>query len=547
MGSDGSGVTPTGFSAILRSYFFAFFLRCYQELHGGELPLINWHLELMAERLVAVRDGKTKRLIINIPPRYGKSLVVSVAFVAWCLGHNPAMRFICVSYAQDLSEKHHQDVITIMRSDFFRAAFPGAALKKVTAHELTTIGGGGRLATSIGGSITGFGADVLIVDDPVKPDEAMSDVRRQTANDWLPQTGITRLNDKKNGKIIVVMQRLHEDDFTGSLLQQGGWDLLRLRAIAEEEETYTIHLPNGGVRTVRRAIGEPLHPEREAIPELQATEKSMGSFGCSGQYQQSPMPRDGGLVKTVWIKSFDLNTPPQFDRVIQSIDSASKATEFADHSVCLTFGIVGDFFYLLHAYREKVGFPELRRQMMALRQRFQPDAVIVEDKASGIQLIQELREENFPVIAFKPEGDKVMRLVGHSAHIEGGGLFVPEDAPWRDAFIHELAVFPRGRYDDQVDALSQAMTWHRRRFPGWGILEHYRREAAAQIREDELYWVRPTHAVNATHVITISGRTIGVHEDAVQVTGEELPGMLASGYERVPRDFSSQSNSIGAA
>jgi hypothetical protein len=209
------------YQMFLRSDLVAFVERAFYELYPETTYLHNWHIESIAEALEECRIGKVTRLIINVPPRSLKSHMASVSFVAWLLGHNPAAQIICASYAQDLADKLAGDCRSLMLAGWYQALFPGTRLatRRSAVHDFVTTQKGVRLATSVGGVLTGRGADFIIIDDPLKPDEALSEVQRKSVNDWYDHTLISRLNDKRTGCVILIMQRLHEDDLVGHVLQ----------------------------------------------------------------------------------------------------------------------------------------------------------------------------------------------------------------------------------------------------------------------------------------------------------------------------------------
>ena len=214
-------LTRAEYEVLLRRDFTWFAARCFEELNPQTNLAMNWHLEIIAAKLVEVRRGKIRRLIINLPPRHLKSLMASVAFPAWCLGHDPSAQILCVSYAQDLADKLARDCRSIMMSPWYRRIFRTClAPHRQAVEEFITARQGYRLATSTGGMLTGRGADIILIDDPLKPDEALSDAQRKTANDWFSHTLYSRLNDKRSGAIVIIMQRLHEDDLVGHVLAQ---------------------------------------------------------------------------------------------------------------------------------------------------------------------------------------------------------------------------------------------------------------------------------------------------------------------------------------
>jgi len=247
------------YHAVLRRDLYAFIQRCFYELHPNAEFMPNWHIEVVASGLEACRRGDITRLSINQPPRSLKSHCVSVAFVAFLLGHEPSAQIICASYGQVLANKHALDCRTIMARKWYQALFPHTRLssERQAVQEFVTTQQGFRLATSVGGVLTGRGADFLIIDDPLKPDEALSDTGRKAVNDWFDHTLYSRLNDKRTGRIILIMQRLHEDDLVGHVLGMEPWKVIRFPTIAEEDESYVIQTPYSIQRFERRA-GEAL-------------------------------------------------------------------------------------------------------------------------------------------------------------------------------------------------------------------------------------------------------------------------------------------------
>jgi predicted phage terminase large subunit-like protein len=449
------------YSALLRQDSYAFIERAFHQLHPKGEFVHNWHLEMIASELDACRCGKTRRLIINLPPRSLKSIASSVAFPAYWLGHDPSARIICASYGQDLADKHSRDGRAVMASDWYQGVFATRlSPAKASLGEFTTTRHGFRMATSVEGVLTGRGADVLILDDVLKPDQAFSDAERKKVNEWYSHTLYSRLDNKQTGVIIIVQQRLHEDDLVGHVLEQEDWKLIRFPAIAEEEEVHLIQSPYGERRVIRRA-GEALHPSREPLSVLEHLRRTLGEYNFAGQYQQRPMPLGGGIVKREWIKTYAADDLPEtFDQIVQSWDTANKANELANYSVCTTWGRKSKRLYLLNVYRKQLDFPSLVRAAIALQQQFNPAVILIEDAASGVQLGQQLRDHGFmSVKAVKPEGDKVMRMHAQSTVIENGFVHVPEKAHWLDAYLHELTTFPASKHSDQVDSTSQALAW----------------------------------------------------------------------------------------
>jgi predicted phage terminase large subunit-like protein len=492
-------LSPDEYQTILRSDLGYFAERCFSEINPQTEFLANWHIEVIAAKLAAVRQGKIRRLIINLPPRHLKSLMASVAFPAWCLGHDPSAQILCVSYAQDLADKLARDCRSVMTSPWYRRIFPTRlAPHRQAVQEFVTTRQGYRLATSTGGVLTGRGADYILIDDPLKPDEALSDAQRKTANDWFSHTLYSRLNDKRCGAIVIIMQRLHEDDLVGHVLAQEPWEVVCFPAIAETDEVHRIETI-WGPRCFRRGQGEALHCEREPLDTLDRIRRTIGEYNFAGQYQQSPAPLGGGLVKVEWFKRYRDNERPEcFDRIVQSWDTANKATELSDFSVCTTWGVKGKNLFLLSVFRRRLEYPALKRAVRDQQSLFDANVVLIEDKASGTQLIQELIADGcHGVTRYQPDCEKIMRLHAQTAMIENGFVHIPESASWLAEYLQEISVFPKGKHDDQVDSTAQFLDWFKKPFPYQGLFEYYRQEAAKLEAQRRPHPVQPTWAIGS--------------------------------------------------
>jgi predicted phage terminase large subunit-like protein len=456
---------------LMRKDFGAFLRKAFPAIRGGEPLLWNWHLDAIAYELDRIERGENQRLLVTLPPRNLKSIAISVAWVAWMLGRDPRRNFVCISYSNDLSGKPARDCLAIMQSVWYRELFPRTIIspKRSASGDFETTRGGGRLSTSITGTLTGRGGDILIIDDPIKPEDVYSDTAREAVNNWFRSTLTSRLNDKASGAIITVMQRLHEHDLAGMLLETPGWRELRLPAIAVEDEI--IALPRG--RKHHRRAGDVLHPERENLAVLESQKLIMGSLAFEAQYQQNPLPAVGNMVKAEWLQTYtdaDLAERPGY--IVQSWDTASKDGVHNDWSVCITASVHRSQVRILDIFRRKLAFPDLKRHAIRLAQEYRPQTLLIEDAASGQQLLQVLRNEQPPGVPLpipcRPELDKVSRMAGASGQIEGGQLLLPQEAPWLTDFKAELLGFPNARYDDQADALTQLLNWVLRHQASYG-------------------------------------------------------------------------------
>jgi predicted phage terminase large subunit-like protein len=450
------------YQLILCRDFTSFIERSFYELNPQTRLLLGPHIEVMATKLEACRQGRIHRLIINLPPRHLKSHCASVAFVAWYLGHHPAGHVICASYGQDLADKLARDCRNIMMSAWYKQLFPARLSDRLAVHDFMTMDQGTRMSTSVGGVLTGRGADLIIIDDPLKPDEALSESRRKAVNDWYDNTLLSRLNDKAKGCIIIIMQRLHQEDLVGHVLEQEDWDVLSFPAIAEQDEVFAIEGPLG-TRLFQRNEGDVLHPERETRQTLASIRERMGEYNFSSQYQQNPIPLGGAMVKTDWLRYYEASELPEsFDIIVQSWDTANKSTELSDYSVCTTWGRANGKVYLINVYRRRLNYPDLKRRAKELAHLHNAHRILIEDKASGTQLIQELQTEHlFGVTPYEPPTgtDKIMRLHAQTAWFENGLVFLPRNAPWLADYVTELTGFPGTKYDDQVDSTTQALSY----------------------------------------------------------------------------------------
>lgn len=466
--------------ALMRCDLTSFIGRVFMELHPGCPLMMNWHIALIASKLMAVARGEITRLIINIPPRNLKSICASIAFPAWLLGNHPEKRIICASYAQELALKMAADTRTVMSTAWYQRAFPEMQFSSRTAvHDFVTTLNGSRLAVSTGGGITGRGADILIIDDPLKPDEAPSAKLRTAANNWLGQTARSRLNDKKNGAIVIIMQRLHMDDMVGHVLgTDEPWEVLNLPAIAETDEIHTWFDFLGNRHEHRRLAGEALHPEREPVETLLGLRDTMTEYAFYAQYQQQPVPMGGFLIKADWLHHYRPDDLPiKFDWVIQSWDTASKPTDGADYSVGVTLGMYKQQIFVLDVIRVRADFPTLKNIIIQEKQRHNPHKILIEEAASGTGLIQELKTAGvYQVEGIRPDKDKQSRLIGVTSMLESGNVKLPEAAAWLAEFLRELLSFPSAKHDDQVDALTQGLIYMRERLEEPGIIAFYRME-----------------------------------------------------------------------
>jgi len=447
--------------AVLRSDFIAFVEKVFQTVSGADDYAENWHIEAMAHALELVRIGVNNRLGIFLPPRHLKSIVVSVAYPAWVLAQEPSCRIMVVSHSLDLAVTLQRQFRQVVESDWYLRLFPHMSrqARKDTETELVTYAGGGRLAVSVGGSITGRGAEIIIVDDPMKAEMANSAAEESKVRTWFDQTLSTRLNNKKSGAMILVMQRLSVGDLAAHAVNDS-WVTLQLPAIAQKIEA--IPLYGGGM--ARRRPGELLHPERESEAEYDQLRAQLGTAGFNAQYLQAPIPAGGGMLRLEWFRRYRaLPDRRTWTRILHSWDTAVEDNDSADYSVWQKWVVAPGGIYLVDQLRHRMLFPELRQTALELIAEDQPDHILIERAASGRFLAQEvwvtlpLRERPKRVPRIVPVRDKISRAAQVSALIERGEVFLPEQGDFLPELEAEIQAFPKARHDDQIDAMTQAL------------------------------------------------------------------------------------------
>ncbi|QDW37775.1 hypothetical protein FFI89_011785 [Bradyrhizobium sp. KBS0727] len=446
------------FNAVLRSDFKSFLHRCMQTLNPGAKFMANWHIEAISYQLQRVRAGEVTRLIINLPPRYLKSLTVSVIFPAFLLGHNPRLKIFGISYGNELSGKHAADFRAIVESSWYRRAFPNMRIARAADSDVKTTQRGYRKSTSVNAALTGMGGDMFIIDDPQKPADAQSEVLRNGVTQWFSNTLRSRLDNKESGVIIVVMQRVHLLDLTGYLTESSDeWTVLSVPAIAEADEKIAV----GPEKYYLRRVGAALHQEYESLATLEKLRNEVGSDVFAAQYQQAPVPPGGAMIRKQWLRYYEVAPERTYrTKVIQSWDTAAKNGAQNDWSVCTTWLIHEKHFYLLDVTRGRYEYPRLRETAAALAERFKPGVIMIEDASTGIALAQELRQAGtYAVRPIPVERDKIGRLYVQQSKFEAGLVLFPKAARFLADLETELLTFPQGKTDDQVDSISQALAY----------------------------------------------------------------------------------------
>ncbi|MEZ5655031.1 MAG: phage terminase large subunit [Sphingobium sp.] len=446
---------------LARAHFYPFVLMMVPVVLGSRPYSENNHVEALCVQLEAALGDGPRSLLVNLPPRYLKSITISVLYCAWLIGLDPSFKIIVATYGVTLSDEHSRMFRRVVRSAIYRRLFPRVRWDTDSIDNMVTTKGGGRRTVSIGSAVTGIGADLIIVDDLIKTQDIYSEARRTEQKRYVDETLYSRFDNKEDAIFIVVQQRLHEDDVIQHLYEKGNWHLVSMPAIATEPQSFP--LMNG--RSFDREVGDVLAPQFESRETLAETERNMTSRVFSAQYQQNPIPQGGDVIKPEWFETAEqIWFREDYDYAVQSWDTASSVEPGSAFSVCMTFGLDEGRWHVLDIWRERVSMPDLVKAAKELYREWLPTKLLIENKSSGIGLIQMLREDDKfkgrrKINEINPGVATEDRMIAHTPLLENGLVLVPEDAGWLAAFTHECMAFPNGRYMDQVDALSQFLEW----------------------------------------------------------------------------------------
>jgi predicted phage terminase large subunit-like protein len=442
----------------LRGSFYDFVRMAWPLVEPGHEFKDNWHIHLLCRKLEDVFHGRTRRLCVNIPPGCMKSLLVCVLWQVWCWIRDPSLRWIFASFDASLTHRDAGKSLQIIHSEWFRERWgdrvhvdPDAAV-----GDHTNTAAGFRFSTSVAGKMTGRHADILVVDDPIKPLEVTKKALAQV-REWWTGTVPTRFRDLKTARQVIIMQRLHCDDLTGIVEEQGGWEILRLPMRYEPDAAHA--------DDPRTTGGELLWSERFPAEEVQKLEEDMGSRTSAAQLQQRPVPEGGAIFRRDWFKAYEVS-PGRFDQVVQSWDCTFKDTSDADFVCGQVWGRKGGEFYLLDMFHERASFGATLEAIRKMRRTWpRATTILVEDKANGSAVISTLKKEISGIVEVNPEGGKEARANAVSPFFEAGNVFHPnpETHPWVDVHRDELALFPAAKHDDTVDACSQALLYMHRK------------------------------------------------------------------------------------
>lgn len=450
----------------------------------------SWHIESICEHLEAVTKGEIRNLLINIPPRHSKSTIVSVMWPAWEWIACPSHKFLCASYAGVLAIRDNLKTRRLIQSPWYqerwghvyRLSGDQNAKQRFENDRM-----GYRIATSVGGTATGEGGSRLVLDDPHGAQDAQSDALRESSLEWFNMVWSTRLNDPKTDAMVVIMQRLHESDVSGHILKEiGGWEHICIPAEWDGVKRTTCL----GEYDPRQNIGSLICPDRFGHAELTKLKRLLGEYGTAGQLQQQPSPPGGGILKTEHLRKWR-GELPTFDFILQSYDGAYTEKTNGDPTACSVWGCFehkGERgVMLLDSWADTLPYPELRRKVIAdwravyaaveadpktgkgARRGKKPDMVLIENKSSGISLIQDLQASNIPVHSYDPgRYDKIARAHNAAPVLEMGVIWVLESEKrpgefisWAQPLVDQIAKFPNAVHDDLTDTFTQAIIYLR--------------------------------------------------------------------------------------
>lgn len=418
-----------------------------------DVPLVpNFHLDAICDHLQAVHEGKTKDLIINIPFRLGKSVIVSVMYPAWVWVNDPGHKFICTSHTHKTVIDNALRMRKLISTELYQKFFPGGLkLVKDTENYISNQWGGHRMSYSVETAVTGITGNTLIIDDPMTTATALSTADRERVQRALANDFMTRLTPPGQGRRIIVMQRLHQEDTSGHYLRQPAFDRLIIPARWDGQHRSRTCL---GWVDPRTEIGQSIFPAYMSDKFLDDIRIENGPQFFASQLQQTPVAADGSIIKYEWINTY--KELPTIKRITLSCDTAIKIEQANDYSVITVWGESDSGYYLLDMVRKKVEFPELKKLVAQVADKYKPHQILVEDKASGQQIIQEFkRTTTYPIIGINPKGTKAERLNLVSGLFEAGKIFIPDQADFALDFIEELCNFPYAKHDDIVDSVSQ--------------------------------------------------------------------------------------------
>ena len=450
------------------------------------------HHRVLCDQLMKIESGETDRLMVFVAPRSSKSLITSTYFPAWALGKNPFWQEIAVSHSDDLATRFGRAIRDIINTEQFRTIFPQINIRKdnrsANSWGLQHKGkeAGSFLAAGSGSGIAGFGAHLAIIDDPISEQDAYSKARREALNEWYSSGLRTRL--MPGGKVVLVMTRWHENDLAGHLLSleddspmADEWEVVRIPALNTTESLNKLEKARESLISqgylsqdyTKLKLGSSFWPASDhkdgfhwSTEEIIRTKNNTPSFKFDALYGQAPTNEEGNIIKLEWWQNWDNTAPPECDYIIQSWDTAFSTKTSADYSAVTTWGVFKSGLdmpnlVLLGAERGRWDYPTLRTKAVKKYEEHKPDSILIEKKASGQSLIQDLRMTGLPIFEFQPDRDKIARAYAITSLFHNGRIYAPFKKDWAMDVIDEARTFPTGSHDDYMDTVSQALLWMR--------------------------------------------------------------------------------------
>jgi predicted phage terminase large subunit-like protein len=480
-----------------RINLYEFFKQAWEIVEGPTVPFVeNWHIKAMCEHLEACYRREIKNLVINVPPRSGKTNLISIVFPVWVWLQNPAEKFAYASYALNLALEHSLKCRRLVTSDWFQERW--GKLFRLTDDQnaksfFTNDKSGSRLCMSVGSKNTGKGANIFVFDDPNNARDGDSTLRLENVNNWYDQEIFNRVNDPKRDVRILVQQRIHESDLTGHILKNdkaGDWVKLIIPMEYMETRKCKTLIGNKEWQDPRTKTGELMFPDRFGEREVHNYKTTLGSLGYASQYQQMPVPAEGGIIKRHWFLPIKDTNILKYSLILQSWDTAISDKQDAAFSACTTWGVVESYdegvlpkIVLLSTWKGRVGYPDLRERARRLflnyqdvgeepikNIRKQADVCLIEAKATGDPLVRDLKKIGIPAVGFYPKGDKEYRVHRITPYLESGFVFLPtiegdekKLRPYAESFLNDVSMFPKGDSRDLTDSMTQAIAWLRDR------------------------------------------------------------------------------------
>ena len=461
----GDPVHPTqaDISALFRTDFGSFVRKSFKVIHPNTPLRDNWHIESIIYQVKLLLNGKSKKLVINVPPRSLKSFIISVCLPAFLLGRDPSMSIMVVSHNQKLASELADQFRKLVASKFYRQTFPHMKNggQKDTELNFKTSEGGQRIALSMEMGVTGLGADMIIIDDPIDASDANNQAICQKINDKISKVLFTRVNNPAKTPIVLVMQRLSEYDTTAHVLEQPGWETLALPAIA----TKTLEIPIGPEEMHLFRQGDLLHPSRLTRKVLDGKKLEMGEASFMAQYMQAPVPQGSGLIDISQFRLYDKAPVHCLDYAYMSIDPAS-GTDGGSFTVIQFYKMRFGILFMIGSLRGKWPLPQLVDIIFSLRKQHGIQGIVLEHAGYGIAVCEAVWRRLYDMAELQyyhvihPKTSKEDRMQQAMIEVKNGNVLLPQSAKWLEGFFDEVRAFPAGRYNDQVDAFSQAVRFY---------------------------------------------------------------------------------------